>query len=82
MRHLPLFEFGKWAVALFQQDPLPIRVAHVPPLLDLLGFEFADGRMQYVDPHLALLQRVSIELEHSVDHDQIKSIQLVILHGG
>ena len=64
---------------LLQEMSLSVWIAHVAPLLGLLGFESADGSVEDTDPHLALFQCVCIKLKHSVDHNQVKAIGLVIL---
>ena len=52
---IPFLKLGKRSVSLFQQEPLPVRVAHGASLLSVLRLEPTDGSMQHIDPHLALL---------------------------
>ena len=66
-------------MSLLQYEALAVWIAHIATLLDLLGLEPADGGVEHADPHLALLEGVSRELKHSVDHYQVKTIHLVIL---
>ena len=66
-------------MSLLVQIALLLRVVHTPSLLVLvvLWLELADSHMQHVDPGLTILQRLGKELEHSVDHHQVKPVLLV-----
>lgn len=66
-------------MALLQQEPLSVWIAHIAPLLGLLRFESADGSVENTDPQLRVFKRVRVKLKHSVDDDQVKAIRLVIL---
>lgn len=70
-------------MALFLQVAMSVWVVHDPSLLVLmlLWHELGNGHVQHVDPGLAVLQRIREELEHSVDHHQVKPELLVnLLH--
>ena len=60
---------------------MSVWVTHDTSLLGLLGLESADGGMEDADPHLTVFKRVGMELKHSVDYNQVKTMLLVILGG-